>query len=196
MIKNNKDLIFVIIVITWLLFGLITAFVYHLPTHIASLIMVGILCIIILFQKFTRFGVWLESSTLLINPKKVKNKILKLSTKRQKFVNELESSYDDAIKDYTIPEPIQIDDLGEEIYNLIKKYNDLLEIDVIIEELTKIGHSPCILYDDNGHFAVIGDGFHTVVIGDKPVDMNMNFHVDSTEWFNTIREALKNYLHI
>ena len=89
----------------------------------------------------------------------------------------------------------KIDDFGEKIRDLIFKHNAELPFEFVIEELTKLGEAPCILYDDNGHFAITGDGMQTVCSGDEPMDCDLQFSVEAECWKDTMREALEHYLN-
>jgi hypothetical protein len=125
-----------------------------------------------------------------------KGRILYLLSMRKIHLDKYYNSYDETIGEfgeYTIDEPKEIDELAEQIYNKIKKYKDILSIDFIIENLTKLGDSPNILYDDNGNFAVESTGIQTVS-KDEPIDIEMTFLIKKDSWFPNIREALNYYL--
>jgi hypothetical protein len=120
-----------------------------------------------------------------------------LSIKRQEYVDKYQNSYDEKIGeygDYTIDEPEEIDFLAGEILKYIKVWRHLLPFEFIIEELTKLGWSPSLLYDDNGHFAISGDGMQT--ISENKEDCQMYNFVEKDMWKDTIREALNYYLDI
>ncbi len=89
----------------------------------------------------------------------------------------------------------QIDEYAKQIGEIMIKNYDSLEFDFVFEQLTRLGDSPNLLYDDNGMFAVIGDGFQTVV-AESPTDyFESSFFVrDKNVWAETPREALKKYL--
>lgn len=125
--------------------------------------------------------------------KSEKIQIKELVEKRQEFWKIYQDSYDVESNKFSMKEPIEIDQLSEEIVSLIKKYFDFLEIDFIIESLTYLGHAPNILYDDDGRFAVEVEGFQTVP-QDGPSDIEMSFFVEAKKWKSTIREAVKYYL--
>jgi hypothetical protein len=117
-----------------------------------------------------------------------------LIDRRNQYLKEYENSYDDNLADYTIDEPVEIDELRDEILHLIFKHEGDLEVDNILECLTHLGYSPNILYDDNGNFAVTSDCFSSVSYEEEPVDMDMSFHVPKEYWKPTIRKALHAYL--
>jgi hypothetical protein len=125
--------------------------------------------------------------------KNIKNMIVQLHNKRLEYLSLMEKSYDEQKMEYGY-EPVEIDQLGDEIYSLIKEHQTVLPIEFIIEKLTHLGHAVNILYDDNGHFSVTGDGFQSLPTSDEPCDINMSFAVKKEEWFDTIREALNKYL--
>jgi hypothetical protein len=113
--------------------------------------------------------------------------ILILSDKRYKL---LEERLDGLEYDY---DPIEIDQLAEQILKAIKDNKENLTFEFIFEELTKIGWAPCLLYDDNGRFAISGDGFQTVP-EDSPADISMMCFVEKDYWKDSIREALYYFL--
>ncbi|MFA5299688.1 MAG: hypothetical protein WC389_16005 [Lutibacter sp.] len=59
-----------------------------------------------------------------------------------------------------------------------------------LEELTKIGYAPNLLNDDNGHWAVSGDGFQNLPEGDEPEDISTTIFVEAKSWKDSIKEAL------
>ena len=89
----------------------------------------------------------------------------------------------------------KIDELEKEILDYIKEHFNILPFEFIIDELSKLGWCPSLLYDDNGHWAFTTTGFQTVPEGDDPEDMEMLNIVKKEEWKNSPREALYNYLH-
>ncbi len=48
-----------------------------------------------------------------------------------------------------------------------------------------------LVSDDNGHWAVIGDGYQTVAL--EKSDIKMNFYVGKDKWKDSILEAVKFY---
>lgn len=112
---------------------------------------------------------------------------------RDLFLDTYENSWNQEKYIHEIDEPEEIDKLGDEILLLLKENQDDLPIDFIIESLTKLGDSPSILYDDNGFFAVVTDGFQSIS-EISPDDTEMSFYVEKANWKPTVREALKFYL--
>jgi len=88
----------------------------------------------------------------------------------------------------------QIEKYSKQILELIKQQYLELEFDFILECLVDLGHSPCLLYDDDGHWAITSDGVCTAVY-DGPKDWDGVFQVSKDEWFNTPRKALTDYLN-
>jgi hypothetical protein len=88
------------------------------------------------------------------------------------------------------------DPLGDKIAQLLKENFDSLECDFIIESVTHLGWSLSVLYDDNGRFAVVGDGTQPVVAGDDLLEghVGFSFFIEKEDWHSTIREALRHYL--
>lgn len=130
---------------------------------------------------------WMERISVL---NKVRDKVLK--------------NYEDSFNyDDIYNPPKEVDELGNEIREIIITEQDFLPVDFIIESLTKLGESPSILYDDNGHFSVVSEGFQSVPMDDDGEmiddlypngDVSMSFYVEKKKWFGTIREALSYYL--
>lgn len=118
--------------------------------------------------------------------------INKLSSRRQELWKRYEDSWIKETQKYGIEEPKEIDILGEEILMLLQQNFDKLPVDFIIEELTKLGHAPSVVYDDNGHFAVTGDGYAS--ISDEPQNAGCFMYVSKSQWKLTIREALRHYM--
>lgn len=69
------------------------------------------------------------------------------------------------------------------------------EVDFILETLTHFGQAPNLVYDDNGMFAVSGEGYQPVVTGKERLQGGLTVFVSKTMWRKTIREALEYYLH-
>lgn len=77
--------------------------------------------------------------------------------------------------------------------SLHEHYNEY-GVDEIIETLTRFGQAPCLVYDDNGMFAVSSDGYGPHVVGDEVISGSMQVIVNRTMWKKTIREALWFYM--
>lgn len=118
--------------------------------------------------------------------------INKLSYKRQELWKQYEDSWVEIAQKYDMEEPKDIDILGEEILLLLQQNFDSLPVDFIIEELTKLGQAPSLIYDDNGHFAITSDGYSSIC--DEPQDAQVFCFVSKSQWKPTIREALKYYM--
>lgn len=89
----------------------------------------------------------------------------------------------------------KIDELSEEIQRYIKAYFESIPFEFIMEELSKLGQAPNLLYDDNGNWAVTSEGFQNVVSGDEPEDVETHFFLEANNWKSTPREALLHYLN-
>ncbi|MEK7103742.1 MAG: hypothetical protein AAB870_05325 [Patescibacteria group bacterium] len=91
--------------------------------------------------------------------------------------------------------PNEVFEIGNDIYKDLRQHFDNLPVDFIIETTTKLGAAPNVLYDDNGHFCIGGDGFGPVASGDHKIEgMVGGILVESKMWKPTIREALRVYL--
>jgi hypothetical protein len=124
-----------------------------------------------------------------------KLRIKNLSEKRYKLFDEYNESYDEELCDHTAEYPKEIDELAEEIFDGLKAWRYNLPYEFIIEELTKLGQAPCILYDDEGHFAITGEGFQNVVAGEA-TDVTIVHFVKKDLWKDTMREALDYHLDV
>jgi hypothetical protein len=65
-----------------------------------------------------------------------------------------------------------------------------LNCEKAFESLAEIGHCPNLLNDDNGHWAVIFDGFQTAPIGNEPQGIMTSFFIEEEDWKDSIYEAL------
>jgi hypothetical protein len=96
------------------------------------------------------------------------------------------------------PDDERVDLLSEKIRASLALHQDSLAVEFIIESLTKLGSAPSILYDDNGHFTIGGDGSQNLpTIGDDHKTQETTFQgcwfVKAGGWKKTIREALRDY---
>lgn len=114
--------------------------------------------------------------------------------KRNEHWNEESGEYDKDGYDRTEDEK-KIDELAIEIEKYIKLYHEQLPFEFIMEQLSNLGQAPNLLYDDNGNWAVTSDGFQSVVMGDEPEDVEMQFMIEAKHWKKTPREALLTYLN-
>lgn len=137
---------------------------------LASLLILGLTCI----------AMYMES---LSDPKE---KIKSLSKERLETLD----------KDDNDP---KVDKLQAEILEIIEENFDDLPVVFIIEQYTKLGFSPSVLYDDNGYFCISDSGTQDIPIdfdsGEERQVQNMYFFVDdSNSWKSTIRKALKYWI--
>ena len=123
----------------------------------------------------------------------IEKNILELSNQRDEILLKREESYNEDTGKYNYNDS-EIDNIAELILNKINEHRDTLQVDFIIEQLTKLGQAPNVLYDDDGRFAVISDGFQTLVLGDEADDVEFQFNVEAKYFKKTIREALYFYL--
>ena len=85
-----------------------------------------------------------------------------------------------------------VDEITNTILDLIKEHRDLLCLEFILEELTKLGWCPNLIYDDNGHFAISCDSYGQV--NEEVDDMTTTVFASKDHWKPTIREALNYFL--
>jgi len=122
----------------------------------------------------------------------IKKWIITLNTTRDIALSKYLDSYDEKPDNY-LDTDSDVDNIGSKILELIKQYKEILEFEFIFEQLVKLGQSPSLLYDDDGHFAMVTDGYQSVVT-DGPMDCELHFYIEKEYWFDTVREALYNYL--
>jgi hypothetical protein len=60
----------------------------------------------------------------------------------------------------------------------------------LLEAKSQEGWCPCLVNDDAGHWAVVGDGMQNVPIN-APCDIQTTFFVKAHQWKNSVREALE-----
>ena len=58
-----------------------------------------------------------------------------------------------------------------------------------LEKKVNTGACPGLINDDNGHWALVFDGFQNVVTG-KPKDVSTTFFIKARDWKNTVRQAI------
>lgn len=90
----------------------------------------------------------------------------------------------------------KVDEIRENIADAIRKNFDKYEVDFILETWTRFGAAPSLIYDDNGLFAISGDGSQPVVTGKQKIDGAITVFVKKNQWKNTIRKALKQYIGV
>lgn len=111
-----------------------------------------------------------------------------------KEIEELDKKRYELIAQEETPENNQkIEDLTEQILELIYMGKYELDFEFIMHHLTRLGQAPCLLYDDDGHWAITCEGYVSA-ISDGPDDWEGLFQVPKEKWYNTIREALFAYL--
>lgn len=88
----------------------------------------------------------------------------------------------------------KVDAIRDEVFNdIVKNFNEY-PVDEVLEILARFGHAPCLVNDDNGRFAVSGDGYQPFVYDKKPITGSISVLVEAHMWKNTIREAVYHYL--
>lgn len=124
------------------------------------------------------------------------NHIDNISKRRRELNDKYQNSYDPSIGeygDYTSEYPEDIDTLADQVLDCIKKWRYALPFEFILEELTHLGWAPCLLYDDNGHFAISGEGMQSIS-PEGADDCHLSHFVEKDMWQDSIRGALNYYL--
>ena len=129
----------------------------------------------------------------IIKLKSPVDRIKAMSNKRYELLEQYNKSYNEEKMDYEKELDPMVDLFAAQILITIKEYSDELPFEFIFEELTKLGQAPALLYDDNGYFAITGDGYQEVVT--EPSDIEIAHFVEKEQWKPTVREALNHYLN-
>jgi len=124
-----------------------------------------------------------------------KEEISSLLHTRNGIWEKYQESWVESAMKYSEEEPKEIDILGEQVLSLLKSNSAVLDIDFILESLSKLGHAPNLLYDDNGNWALTSDGVQTIPIEDDTNDIDLSFWVEKSLWKGSIREAVDHYLN-
>lgn len=133
----------------------------------------------------------------LLHSMGLKQRIIFLRDSRNAMIKRVEDSWDSEEMKYTLTEPKSVDILGEEILKLIREFHGDLEVDFVLETLSHLGWAPNLVYDDNGNWAISGDGFAPTVMtesGKFEENVSIEVLVEPIEWKPAIREALVEYL--
>lgn len=59
-----------------------------------------------------------------------------------------------------------------------------------LEKMADEGMAPAILYDDNGHWAMVFDGIASISASEEPSDWSGSYGVEAHQWKPTAREAI------
>jgi hypothetical protein len=74
---------------------------------------------------------------------------------------------------------------------ILKDYKDRVRtLEETLYNLSRLGSCPNLLYDDNGHWALVFDGFQTLCTEDKPIDIETTFWVKAEDWKDNIYDAV------
>ena len=97
------------------------------------------------------------------------------------------------------PDSPEVDALALEIRAYLKKHRDTLSTELILETIAGLGGAPSLIYDDNGHWTIGGDGTQNLPTFEdgwetKETVFQGEWFVEPGHWKPTIREALYQYL--
>ncbi len=90
-----------------------------------------------------------------------------------------------------------VDAMAREVTRLLSENESKLSVEFILESLTKLGGAPSLLYDDNAHWTVGGDGMQNLISDEdrsKETEFGGTWFVKPNRWRKTIREAIHDYL--
>lgn len=114
-----------------------------------------------------------------------KSKIKRLITQRKKYFSPDGDTLDES----------KIDELAGKIEQSIKDNFTDLASDFILDSLTHLGCCPQLIYDDNGHWAVVEDINCPVPLEEGEYVDNIYIVIkDKNSWQDTIRKAVKYYI--
>lgn len=77
------------------------------------------------------------------------------------------------------------------IFILIKENFDTLSLEDILEAYSHTGGAPCLIYDDDGNWAITTEGYQSINLEDTPQDLDASFFIEARFFKPNIREALK-----
>lgn len=72
---------------------------------------------------------------------------------------------------------------------------DTERIDALIK-LAADGDCPALINDDNGHWAVVSDGFQTLPVSQDADDVVTTFIIPAGGWFDDPRSAIDEYVRV
>ncbi|MBS3146773.1 hypothetical protein J4471_03695 [Candidatus Woesearchaeota archaeon] len=106
-------------------------------------------------------------------------------------MQEIDKLFD--LREKSIEDDLIVEDLTQKILQLLQKHQPNLHVDYVIESLTKLGFAPNILYDDNGHFAIV-ESYLQSLSNKSPENQYLAFQIQKDDWKNSIRTALTSYI--
>jgi hypothetical protein len=121
--------------------------------------------------------------------------IIELNKLRYELIHKKNAAWNEETEKYdydTSEDDKKIDEYAAEICKLLKENFENLKFEFILEQLANLGDAPSVLYDDNGNWAISGDGFASVSL--EIADWEGTFFVEKECWKETPREALRYYL--
>src|SRR6185295_4543467 len=84
----------------------------------------------------------------------------------------------------------EADIIEKKITSSLRNRFKYFSIDFILETLITFGQAPNLINDDNGNWAVSGEGYQPVVTGKEKIDGHVMVVVTKKQWAKTIRQAL------
>lgn len=111
--------------------------------------------------------------------------------KLQKLIKERNRITEKTIKENKVKDEEYVEN-GQKILKLINENFNKFDVDLILEALTHLGMAPCVVYDDDGYWAIDDEGMSN--IREEDGDFEYSTYVPGKRFKPTIREALKFYL--
>ncbi len=90
-----------------------------------------------------------------------------------------------------------VDAMAALIQAALRDHQESLPVEFILESLTSLGAAPSLIYDDNAHWTVGGDGHQSMIFDEdrsKETIFNAGWIVPPNRWRKSIREAVRDYL--
>lgn len=91
----------------------------------------------------------------------------------------------------------ELNEITKQIKLLLSLGKDSLSVEFMLETIAGLGCAPSLLYDDNGHWTVGGDGLQNLISNDerdKETVFEASWIVGPNRWRRTIRQALYDYV--
>lgn len=89
---------------------------------------------------------------------------------------------------------IELDNNAERVILSLKKNLSELTFEEVLEAYSHLGSAPCLIYDDNGNWAIADSGYSNVRTEDDQ-DLEITHNVEAHLFKPSIREALEYWVN-
>lgn len=114
-----------------------------------------------------------------------------LISERRKITEQRNNTWDEEKSEYSNEYYKEYDNNRDLILNLIKENLEALSFEDILEAYSHTGGAPCLIYDDNGNWAITTEGYQSISLEDEPQDLQSSFLVEARFFKPNIRDAVK-----